>query len=72
VKCLIVFTQISFIAIWVVLRAIDIYTEKADGSIKSVIMAVAGHTRANPEATSNGSSWYIGKKSGYARSMKRI
>jgi hypothetical protein len=34
VKHLIAFTQISYTAIWVVQKAIDIYTEKPDGSIK--------------------------------------
>jgi len=53
VKRLIVFMQISFTAIWVVLKAIDIYTEKADGSVKPVSLAIAGQmrkTEQNPQS----------------------
>ena len=45
VKYLIVFTQISYTAIWAVQKAIDIYTEKPDGSVKPVRLAIAGQTR---------------------------
>ncbi|HJX56918.1 MAG TPA: hypothetical protein VJ350_08815 [Methanoregula sp.] len=52
-KHLIVFTQISYTAIWVVQKAIDIYTEKPDGSVKPVRRAIAGQTREteqNPQS----------------------
>jgi hypothetical protein len=64
VKFLIVFTRISFIVTWVVLKAIDIYTEKPDGSIKSIGMATAGRmrkTEQNPEVTANALTRYVEK-----------
>jgi hypothetical protein len=45
--------QISFTAIWVVLNAIDIYTEKPDGSVKPVSLAIhrkMRKTEQNPQS----------------------
>jgi len=44
VKYLIVFTQISYTAIWVVQKAIDIYAGKPDGSVKT---SQNGYRRTN-------------------------
>jgi hypothetical protein len=76
VKHLIVFTQISYTAIWVVQKAIDIYTEKPDGSVKPVSL---GYGRTNKENRTKsakphqkGLTRYMGKKSGYDRSIQRV
>jgi len=53
VKHLIVFTQISYTVIWAVQKAIDIYTEKPDGLVKPVSMAIAGETRKNRAKSTN-------------------